>query len=269
MDRFNVFFPHITAFLLSVLYAGFSMIWVMIAALITFKLFNSGSTRKAYVLKMSSQTWEKIFFSVLSVLAGVFIIFFLVPWLFRNSLSGKPDNDWQSKAGGIKTAVIFGFGYGTDQNGCMTPGASNQFLYDLEQKQIKAEYLIMQEGVFVAALKDSVKLSEENVKLISMHPVIPGEDVNTYNAARFAIMQMEKAGQTNAVVYAHSLQVKRAIADLRKIAASNPAWKNYEFVSPDIPETPFPKHSAQWRTKNKVLYRAIELYYSRVRDAWY
>ena len=268
MDKINVLFPHLTALFFLLLYFGFAMVWVMIAALITFKVFNRRGDRFAYVWKMSSQTWEKLIFSVMSVIAGLIIIFFFVPWLFSSSLKAKPDEDWQTKAKQTNTVIIFGFGYGKDENGKMTAEASNQFLYELSKKQMNAKYLIVQEGVYITALNDSALIHSNNIQLIRMHPLNYEKDVNTFLAARYAIMQMEKLGQNQAVVYAHSMQQKRAIADLRRIAASNPAWKNFTFISPDIPDTPFPKHSAQWRTRYKIIYRAIELYYSRVRDSW-
>jgi len=268
MDKFNVLFPHLTALFFLLLYFGFAMVWVMIAALITFKIFNRRGDRFAYVWKMSSQTWEKIIFSVISVSAGLFIIFFFVPWLFSSSIKCKSDVNWQTKAKETNTAIIFGFGYGRDDTDGMTPEVSNQFLYELSKKQMNAKYLIVQEGVYIAALNDSALIHSNNIQLIRMHPLNSKKDVNTFEASRYAIMQMEKLGHYKAVVYAHSMQQKRAIADLRRIATSNPKWKNFEFISPDIPDTPFPKHSAQWRTRYKIIYRAIEIYYSRVRDAW-
>lgn len=272
MDKFNVFCPHLTALLFFILYIGFSLVWMIIAGVATVKIFNykrgGNSVWPNYVWKMPASTWEKIFFSLISIFAGIFIIFFLVPWLFCSYLNGKPDCNWQEKSKQVNTAIIFGFGYGIDENGKMTPEVSNQFLFELSRKQMKSKYLIMQEGVYIAAVKDSISDRSENFQLIRMHPLNLKKDVNTFEASKYAIMQMEKLGQSRAVVYAHSLQVKRAIADLRKIADTNIKWKNFEFIAPDIPDTPFPKHSAQWRTQSKIIYRAIELYYSRVRDAW-
>jgi hypothetical protein len=268
MDKFNVFFPHLTVLFFLLLYAILTMIWVIIAALITFIIFNRKGIRSSYVWKMSSQTWEKIIFSAMSVIAGVLIIFFLVPWLFSNSLKGDPDENWHTKAKETNTAIIFGFGYGIDEKGRMTPEASNRFLYELSKKQMNAKCLIVQEGVFVVALEDRTSIHSNNIQLVRMHPLNLQKDVNTFEAARYAIKQMEKLGQTKAVVYAHSLQQKRAIANLKRIAESNPVWRQFDFISPDIPYTPFPKHSAQWRTRNRIIYRAIELYFSRVRDSW-
>jgi hypothetical protein len=150
----------------------------------------------------------------------------------------------------------------------MTAEASNQFLYELAKKQMRMKYLVAQEGVYVTALKDSIFVRSEAIQLIRMHPLDLKKDVNTFESSKYALMNMEKLGQQKAVVYAHSLQLKRAATDLRRIAASNPQWKDFEFITPEIPNTPFPKHSTQWRTRNKIVYRAIELYFSRVRDSW-
>jgi hypothetical protein len=268
MDKFNVFYPHLTALLFLLIYFACYILWMMVAAVIVFKIFNGKGVRFTYVWKMSSQTWEKIIFSTISIISSVFIIFFLVPWLFSGYLNSKPDENWQKKAKLANTAIIFGFGYGEDENGKMTAEASNQLLYELAKKQMQMKYLIMQEGVYVAAMKNSIFVRSGNIQLIRMHPLDLKKDVNTFEASKYALIQMEKLGQSKAVIYAHSLQLKRAVADLRIIAGSNPKWKNFDFITPDIPETPFPKHSTQWRTRWKVVYRAIELYYSRVRDAW-
>jgi hypothetical protein len=268
MDKFNVFYPHLTALLFLLLFFAFFLLWLIVAALIVFKILNRNGVRFAYVWKMSSQTWEKIIFSTISIIASVFIIFFLVPWFFSGYLNSKPDENWQTKAMQANTAIIYGFGYGEDESGKMTAEASNQALYELARKQMNMKYLIMQEGVYIAAMNDSIFVRSGNIQLVRMHPLDLKKDVNTIDASKYALIQMEKLGQSKAVIYAHSLQVKRAVADLRKIASSYPKWKNFEFIIPDIPETPFPKHSAQWRTNNKIIYRAIELYYSRVRDAW-
>lgn len=268
MDKLNVLYPHLTALFFLLLYAAFTMIWIIIAALIAFKIFNRNDKRYSYVWGMTSKTWERIIFSAMSFLVSVFIILFLIPWIFNSNLKCKSDENWQNKVKEANAAIIFGFGYGKDAKGNITPEASNQFLYELARKQTKSKYLIMQEGVYIAALKDSAYLRSENIEAVRMHPLNIQKDVNTFEAAKYAIMQMEKLGQSSAVVYAHSLQAKRAISDLRKIANSNSKWKDFEFILPDIPDTPFPKHSAQWRTQYKIIYRAIELYYSRVRDTW-
>jgi uncharacterized SAM-binding protein YcdF (DUF218 family) len=217
---------------------------------------------------MSQQKWERLILAVISFIVFVFIVFYLVPWIFSPSFHITPSENWQRKSKQAEAALIFGFGYGTNEQGNMTPASSNQFLYDLARLQVSPKYFIMQEGVFIASMNDSTKCKIRTYVPIRMHPC-SSLYINTYSAAQYAIEKMDSLGITKAVVYAHNMQLKRAITDLRKLASHNSKWRNVEFIVPPIPETPFPENSFQWHTRFKVFYRAIELYISRVRDAWY
>jgi hypothetical protein len=272
MDKLSVFYPHLICIVLLLFYFATMIVWVIISSIAASEIFYQkralNNVRPKYVWGMTVRTWEKLIYSVISVAASVFIIFSLVPWFFNSYLIGKPDIGWQVKASQANTAIIFGFGYEVDDKGNMTPGASNLFLYNLSKKQHQIQNLILQEGVYVAALRDNIDGKPGHIQLVRMHPLYPNRDVNTFEASEFAITRLVNLGQRRAIVYAHNLQEVRAVADLRRIAATRQEWRDIEFIIPEIPETPFPEGSEQWRTKWKIVYRAIELYYSRVRDAW-
>jgi hypothetical protein len=188
-----------------------------------------------------------------------FTIVVLLLWYFL-ILNATPDEGWQEKTKTTDTAILFGFGYVLDENGNMLPGEANQVLYDLAVANIGTSvlHLIMQEGVMVAALADTNPHTFTR-DLIRMHPLIPGQDVNTLAAARYAIRKMDSLNVTSAVVYAHSMQLARAVYDLKRLIAIDTLGRNYEFFTPDIQSTPFPPKSAQWRTRCMLFYFPWEL----------
>ena len=175
-------------------------------------------------------------------------------------------NHWQNKLQSSQTAIIFGFGYEWDFKCSMLPGASNQALYLQAMTDGGFQHLIMQEGVLVAARKDYERTRGKNI--IPMHPLSLGY-VKTLVAAKYAILKMDSLGVKRAVVYAHNLQLARAVYNLKRIAASDPRWRDMEFITPCIPLVPFPKHSAQWHTRCKVIYYPIELFISRPMNTIY
>ncbi|HUW05008.1 MAG TPA: hypothetical protein VMW01_01995 [Williamwhitmania sp.] len=272
MSKLSVFLPHAVWFMVVALYILTILVWMIIAGVIVVRIFvwkkGANSVWPNYVWRMSAQTWERILYGFISGIALLFITFFLVPWFFGGYLHGKPSADWRTRARQANTAIIFGFGYGTDGEGNMTPSVANQTLLDSALAQTNATYLIMQEGVYVAAEEAKQHGTLGNRQLIRIHLHTVGKDVNTLQAAKFAVLQMEKLGVKQAVVYAHDLQLARAVFDLQRVAASNPKWHDMKFIFPKISKTPSPSDSNQLRTRWRVVYRAIELYYSRVRDAW-
>jgi len=188
-----------------------------------------------------------------------FTIFFLLLWCFKIS-NATPSEEWEEKAKTTDTAILFGFGYVIDEHGKMLPGEANQVLYDMAVgcAGTPVLHMIMQEGVMVAARADTNHYTFTR-NLIPMHPIIPGEDVNTLAAARYAIRQMDRLKVKSAVVYAHSMQLARAVYDLEKLAASKSCWSDYEFITPDIQSTPFPPKSAQRRTRSMLNYFLWEI----------
>jgi len=188
-----------------------------------------------------------------------FTVMVLLLWWFKFT-HATPDECWQEKTKRTDTVIVFGFGYVIDENGNMLPGEANKVLYDMAVSYADTPVLnlIMQEGVMVAARADANQYPFTR-NLIRMHPIITVHDVNTLAAARYAIQQMDRLNVKSAVVYAHSMQLARAVYDLKKIAASNTHWQDYEFITPKICSTPFPHNSAQWRTRYKLVYFPWEL----------
>ena len=191
------------------------------------------------------------------VVSAVWLAFFEV---------ASPDDQYQNKVQSSQAAIIFGFGYEWDFKCSMIPGAANRALYRQAMDDADFKYLIMQEGVMVAARNDNNRIRGKNI--IQMHPLNLGY-VNTLVAAKYAIMKMDSLGVKRAAVYAHNLQLARAVYDLKRIAASDPRWHDMEFITPCIPPVPFPVHSAQWHTQCKLIYLPIELFVSRPMNTIY
>jgi len=202
-------------------------------------------------------------YGVLVVAASVLAVSLVWLSLFENV---SPDDHWQQKVSASQTAIIFGFGYEWDFKCEMLPGASNHALYHQAMTDADFQNLIMQEGVMVAARKDYARTKGKNI--IQMHPLNRGY-VNTLVAAKYAIMKMDSLGVKRAAVYAHNLQMARAVYDLKRIAASDPRWQDMEFITPCIPHVPFPERSAQWHTRCKLIYFPIELFVSRPMNTIY
>jgi hypothetical protein len=266
----TVLLPHIIVVILMLIFTTLLLIWIVKTGRATNNMFK---WFQALLCLIPGYLWwrtrtikDKLLVTFSYFAAGFLIVLFLVPAIFADSLGSKPDKDWKLKSQEIKTVIIFGFGFGKDNSGKMTPEASNEFLYRLAREQSDMKYLIMQEGVYIAAINDSVSIRNAGIELIRMHPIDLKKDVNTFEASEYAIRQMAMVNQKKAIVYAHSMQIRRAIADLNKIAKSIPGYADFEFIEPDVPSTPFPANTAQKRTGSKVIYRFIELYGSRLRD---
>jgi len=207
--------------------------------------------------------FSALVYGVLVIITSVFVVLLVGLTFFEEA---TPDDNWQNKVQTSETAIIFGFGYEWDFKCEMLPGASNYALYQQAISDANFQNLIMQEGVMVAARKDYARTKGKNI--IQMHPLNLGY-VNTLVAAKYAILKMDSLGVKRAVVYAHNLQLARAVYDLKRIAATNPRWHDMEFITPRIPPVPFPEHSAQWHTCCKFVYYPIELFVSRPMNTVY
>ena len=179
--------------------------------------------------------------------------------------NATPSEKWREKAKETNTVILFGFGYDTCKCGLMRPGNANEALYKMAinnaGKDIGTLHLIMQEGVRVAAIYD-INPHEFIRDFIPMHPH-DSTYITTLIAAKYAILKMDSLGVKKAVVYAHSMQLKRAVYDLRRIADSEPRWKDMEFITPEIRSTPFPCCSVHKHTRSVFLFYPREIFASR------
>ena len=182
-------------------------------------------------------------------------------------MDAKPSKNWKYEAQQTNTAIIFGFGYAEDEQGTMLPGSSNVALYRQAITDANYKNLIMQQGVLVATHDDRVRAEGKNI--IQMHPHFPSFYVNTLRAAKYAMLKMDSLKVKKAVVYAHNRQLARAVYDLKRVAASNPQWKDMEFITPCVPPTPYPGNSVDWHTRHEVFYLPLELFMSRPSNTIY
>lgn len=161
----------------------------------------------------------------------------------------------------------------------MLPGAANEFLLEL----IKAEYpevtvIIVQEGVWLVACdRDAVEPciipgQQVKIKIYRMHHHDPKNYLNTFEAAFCAMEKMEELNEDKAYIFAHDLQLQRAIWDLETVRRHSlfKKWLAFTFVVPDVPDTPYPAFftSAHFQTQHEFIYKPVELFYSRPRDLW-
>jgi hypothetical protein len=205
--------------------------------------------------------------------AGVlFIVFALctVPIFYILSdrwIRATPTRNWKEETQTIDTAVILGFGLEKEGNRNIKPGKSNQFLLKWTLDNIRAETLLVQEGVWTAACKtsdSSCKWAGRELKRI--HSYNKDEYVNTIEAAFCALEQMERLGKKKAVIVAHDLQLRRVAWDFNKVKKSQKKWQDFQFVIPEIPGTPFPDNSSQWHTRSSLIYKFVEVFLARPRD---
>jgi hypothetical protein len=145
----------------------------------------------------------------------------------------------------------------------MLPDSANIALYRQATAEAVYKNLIMQKGVLVTACNDSMHTN------VLMHPHVKGFYVNTLRAAKYALLKMDSLKVKRAVVYAHNQQLARAVYDLTRVAASNPLWKDMEFITPCIPATPYPCNSVDWHTRHEVLYLPVEVFLSRPSNTIY
>jgi len=208
---------------------------------------------------------KKCMIGVLSLGILALICFFSVasfPERFF-TIDAKTSTNWENEVRTTKTAILFGFGF-VMEDSIMKPGLSNTALY--KQAITNAGYmdtlhLIMQEGVMVAAQADSAACYPFIRDLIRMHPHSSDQYINTLIAAKYAILKMDSLKTKRAVVYAHEMQLARAVYDLQRIAAANPNWRDMEFIVPWINNIPFDPDSEhpQTRSPEKFFRREVIL----------
>jgi hypothetical protein len=234
---------------------------------------------KKQIIK-TTRRYAQLEVGFLALVTSVIVVWILWRAFF---IYEPPSPNWKKEALETNTALIFGFGFEEvdlddllpeekvcviyqDLHGktvAMKPDSANKALYDQAVSDANYQYLIVQDGVRAAACDDTIR------EIIPMHLHNPIEDVNTLKAAKFAIRKMDSLHLKKAVVYAHDHQLARAVYDLKRVAASDMRWRDFEFIVPAIPPTPYPRHSAQWRTRCELFYFPAELFISRPRDTGY
>ena len=202
------------------------------------------------------------------LLISSFLIATLFSWFFL--LEAKPSKNWKKLVQTTNTAILFGFGYELDQDSMMLPGPANTDLYKQAIKYIEINkiHLIMQQGVMVAAHEDSID-HPFVIDSILMHPHNPKVYVNTLGAAKYALYKMDSLKVKRAVVYAHNMQLARAVYDLKRVAASDPRWHDMEFITPCIRSTPQVPKSEHLHTQSNFIFFLREIYLSRPIEAFY
>jgi hypothetical protein len=180
-------------------------------------------------------------------------------------LRARPKGDSR----GVALAVVLGFGYEETNAGEMKPGAANEFLLNWALENHPAvETVLVQEGVWAVICETGAATCEaDGVELLRIHRHDPHVDVNTLDTAVCAIEAIERMDglrEKKALLVAHDLQLWRVAADFER--ARQDLCSDCEFVIPDVPDTPYPARSVQWRTRNEPVYRFVEIV-ARFRDS--
>jgi len=199
-----------------------------------------------------------------------FILIFLIPVIFTLTdtwIRKNPDKKWKNKIKNVKCAIVLGFGFERGNSGKIVAGNSNNFLLKWTLLNTKARVLLIQEGIFAGlAFINKKNINLKKVKLYKIHSHQENNYINTINAAICALEKMESLGQAKAVIITHDLQLKRAAWIFNRLKKTKTGWKDFEFIIPKIPKTPFPKYSMQFHTRFETLYRFIEVFWLRPRD---
>lgn len=167
---------------------------------------------------------------------------------------------------GVKVAVILGFGYEETNTGEMKPGAANEFLLNwVLENHPEVQTILVQEGVWTVVCETGAATCEiDGVELLRIHRHDPNLDVNTLDTAACAIERMNALREKKAILVAHDLQLWRVAADFERARQS--LCSDCEFIIPNVPDTPYPTQSVQWRTRNERVYRFVEIL-ARFRDS--
>jgi uncharacterized SAM-binding protein YcdF (DUF218 family) len=205
-------------------------------------------------------------FGLWLVYSALFVLFvaFLPP---RRWLRAKATNKWRKQAKEADVAIVLGFGYEQDEHRNMKPGEANEALLAWTLEHTRAETILVQEGVWVAACDskaDECGVSGRQLRRIHEHR--PDVYLNTLDTAYCALQAMEDLGARKAVLVAHPLQLQRALWDFQAVQRANLAWQTLEFVVPEMPDVPYVPHSVHVHTRCEPIWRLVELLVARPRD---
>jgi hypothetical protein len=185
----------------------------------------------------------------------------------------SPASFWRATPQGddrdIDAAVVLAFGYVQPPQSPLEAGDANAFIFQWVRRQYpQVKTLLVQEGVWAAARSPDCRTCEnDDVKLLRIHAHDEHQDVNTFDAAVCAVPKLRSLpaprGRRKVLLVAHHLQLWRTQKCFEKVIAR--LCPECELVIPDIPDVPFPRDSAQWRTRSEFIFRLAELG-GRLRD---
>jgi len=202
------------------------------------------------------------------VFSGLFFFMLIYTFISHSHyfIRANPSINYQSAIKSSKIVIAFGFGIEKDKNGNLTAGAANDSIMHWISENTQAEYIIAQKGCTLS------KFINYEIPLIEMHPHNDSVYINTFEAAKYALNKLDSLYKTDEIknnqvlVVAHGMQLERAAWILKKMYEKRNNKSSYQFIVPKMPSIPFPLNSNQFHTRNKFIYRLIELYISRPRD---
>jgi hypothetical protein len=187
----------------------------------------------------------------------------------------SPSSWWRAVPRGdardVEAAVIMGFGYVQRPGGPLEPGEADVFMFNWVRTQYpKITTILGQEGVVQAARASQYGPSKMNdVRVLRIHAHDPRRSVNTLDAAVCAVLKLRKlqasTGRGKVLIVGMPIHLWRCVRCFEKAKAE--LYPELELVVPSMPDVPFPRHSAQWRTRSPRRFRFAEII-GRVRDLW-
>lgn len=192
----------------------------------------------------------------------LFLLIICIQCLPNSWLRARSEGDSR----GVDVAIILGFGYEEVENGKMKPGAANEFLLHWVLESFpEVRTILVQEGIWAAACETSAETCKiGSVGLLRIHRHDPSLDVNTFQTAVCAVKRMNELGKKRAILVAHHMQLWRTGKVFERVR--HKLCEDCEFVIPNVPDTPYPNRSVQWRTRNEFIYRIVEVL-ARLRDS--
>jgi len=202
------------------------------------------------------------------VFSGLF--FFMLIYTFISYshyfIRANPSKNYLSGIKQANVVIAFGFGVEKDKNGNLFAGEANDSIMQWISENTDTKYIIAQKGCTLS------KFINAGVRVIEMHPHNDSVYINTFEAAKYALNKLDSLYKTGEIknnqvlVVVHDMQLERAAWILKKMHEKKNNKSSYQFIVPKMPSIPFPLNSNQFHTRNKFIYRVIELYISRPRD---
>ncbi len=198
------------------------------------------------------QRFKYGFVSLISLnILSLALVFTLPASFFRATPQGDASN--------AEAVVIMGFGFERDASGNMIAGSSNNFLLDWSLATYpNIKLMFVQEGVWLAQCKASQSdcfINDVRLRRIDKHN--DALDLKTMDIAVCSIRRMQTFNVNKAVLVAHDAQLWRTQNNMNR--AKNKLCPDCSFVVANVPDTPYPNNSEQWRNRFEWTYRLIDL----------
>ncbi len=198
---------------------------------------------------------QRFSYSILILLSlaiiSLALILVLPPSTFRATPTGNAND--------AEALIIMGFGFERDASGNMIAGQANSFLLDWSLANYpNIKLMFVQEGIWLdqcQASQNQCFINDVRLRRIDKHN--DSLDLRTMDIAVCSIKRMQAFNIKKAVLVAHDAQLWRTQNNIER--AKKPLCPDCSFVVANVPDTPYPNNSEQWRNRFEWTYRLIDL----------